>query len=82
MTGNVKRLIGGLVIGLLVIFALVGIKSMLSEDEKPPELNTWQQPSTSGIVGLPGANGVPSSSQQDTAITPDNTKVELIKSLT
>ena len=78
MTGNVKRLIGGLVIGLLVIFALVGIKSMLSEDEKPPELNTWQQPSTSGIVGLPGANGVPSSSQQDTAIAPDNTKVELI----
>ena len=78
MTGNVKRLIGGLVIGLLVIFALVGIKSMLSEDEKPPELNTWQQPSTSGIVGLPGANGVPSPSQQDTAIAPDNTKVELI----
>ncbi|QTR50048.1 hypothetical protein [Candidatus Thiothrix anitrata] len=78
MTGNVKKLLGGLVLGLMVIFAMIGIKSLLDKDEQPPEITTWQQPGTTGIVGLPGANGVPSSSQQDTAITPDSTKVELV----
>ena len=64
MTGNVKLLVGGLTLGLLLIFALVGLKSMFTEEPTNPLPTTtqWQQSNNSGIVGLPGTNGV--SSQQ------------------
>lgn len=75
---KLKLLGKGLGIGLLVIFALIGIKSMLGEQKPTPPTPTWQQPNNGGILGLPGPNGIPSSSQQDTATLPPDTKVELV----
>jgi hypothetical protein len=79
MSEKLKRLLGGLTIGLLLIFALVGIKSMLSDDNlvTPPPADEWQSPNAA-ILGLPGQGGIPSSSQQDTTAPPDSTKVELV----
>lgn len=75
---KLKLLGKGLGVGLLVIFALIGIKSMLGEEKPTPPAATWQQPNNGSILGLPGPNGIPSSSQQDTATLPTNTKVELV----
>lgn len=60
MSGKLKLLIGGLTLGVLVIFALVGVKSMFTEKEQPPASQMgqdgWEPSYAPPILGLPGSS--------------------------
>lgn len=78
MPAKLKLLGGGLVAGLLVIFAIVGVQSMFAD--KPPAepsqmgANGWQ-PYSPNIIGLPGSNTP--SSNQDVPLTGQNNRLNM-----
>lgn len=58
MNGKLKLLLGGLALGILVIFALVGVKSMFADKQPAPNSqlgsNGWEPSYEPSIIGLPG----------------------------
>lgn len=85
MGGNVKLMVGGIVLGVVVLFAIVGIKSMLETydpmlaDGQPPVATTPYPGTNTSILGLPSDNaGVSSLGDKPQSQTDAGQKVELV----
>ena len=84
MNGKMKLMIGGLVLGILLIFAFVGVKSMFgSNNQQPLDTSGWEPPavtySPGNIPTIDTNDGKMASSYQDIAPpTAEALKPELI----
>ncbi len=79
MNEKLKLILGGLGFGLLLLFAFVGVKSMLSTGEKAEVEAISAQSTPPPIIGLPGEGGMASSTNDVTK--PEETptdKLELV----
>lgn len=84
MDGNVKKLIGGVALGLLILFAIIGVMSLLTRDK--PRTEIGQQRFSPAVTTyntstpqLDADAGSRLASQQDTrAPTEEDTRVELV----
>lgn len=87
MSGKLKLILGGLAVGVLVIFALIGIKSTFSPSQPPDTTMTepsWQQtPSIMPNANVPSADNLPSGDiltrpLNDKPPVDDEGKIELV----
>ncbi|MDD5393258.1 MAG: hypothetical protein PHE17_09585 [Thiothrix sp.] len=85
MGGNVKLMVGGILLGVVVLFALVGIKSMLGSsdptlvDGQTPVIGTPYPSANTPILGLPSDNaGVSSLGDKPLSQIDAGQKVELV----